>query len=89
MTDHMHCIVRAKNGNLPAILRDMKRPTASKIIKAMSSATESRKDWMLKRFKFATRKNSRDSFISFGHMTIMLYVFSRVISFFKSWPTCI
>ncbi len=65
MTNHVHCILRAKNGNLPDILRDMKRHTASKIIKAIASDTESRSDWMLKRFEFAARKNSRDSFYQF------------------------
>lgn len=65
MTNHAHCIVRAKYGNLPDILRDLKRHTASKIIKAIMSAPESREDWMLKRFEFAARKNSRDSFYQF------------------------
>ena len=76
MTNHVHCILRAKNGNLPDILRDMKRHTASKIIKAIASDTESRSDWMLKRFEFAARKNSRDSFYQFwqqnNHAEIIL-----------------
>jgi len=65
MTNHVHCILRAKNGNLPDLLRDFKRHTASKIIKAIGSPYESRKDWMLKRFEFASRKNSRDGFYQF------------------------
>jgi len=55
----------AKEGNLPSIIKDMKRHTASKILKAIQAVPESRQDWMLKRFEFAARKNSRDSFFQF------------------------
>jgi REP element-mobilizing transposase RayT len=65
MTNHIHCIVRAKNRNLPSILRDFKRHTSSKILKAIASVPESRRDWMLKRFEFAARKNSREGFYQF------------------------
>lgn len=65
MTNHMHGIFSAKNGNLPDVLRDMKRHTASKILKAINTGPESRKDWLLKRFEFAAKKNSRDGFYQF------------------------
>ncbi|HZV69040.1 MAG TPA: hypothetical protein VFG10_05825 [Saprospiraceae bacterium] len=61
MSNHMHAILSAKNGNLPDVIRDFKRFTATKIIKAISSEIESRKDWMLKRFEFASQKNVRSS----------------------------
>ena len=60
MTNHMHCILSAKDNNLSVILRDFKRHTASKILKAIASSEESRKDWMLKRFEFAAKRNVRN-----------------------------
>jgi REP element-mobilizing transposase RayT len=57
MSNHLHCILSAKNNNLPDILRDFKRHTASHILKAIQAPSESRRDWMLKRFEFAARSN--------------------------------
>jgi len=61
MTNHVHCILSAKSENLPDILRDFKRFTATKILKTIKEIPESRKDWMLKRFEFAARSNVRSS----------------------------
>jgi len=61
MSNHVHCILSAKNGNLPDIIRDFKRNTASTILKAIKEHGESRGDWMLKRFEFAARRNVRNS----------------------------
>ena len=61
MTNHMHTILSARDGNLPAVIRDFKRFTATKILKTIDSIPESRKDWMLKRFEFAARCNVRNS----------------------------
>src|SRR5687767_4159269 len=58
MTNHVHCILSAQNGNLPNLIRDFKRFTATKIIKAINLCDESRRDWMLKRFEFAARINA-------------------------------
>ena len=61
MTNHIHAILSARDGNLPAIIRDFKRFTATHIIKAIQTPQESRSDWMLKRFEFAARSNVRSS----------------------------
>ena len=61
MTNHVHCIMRAKEGNLPDLIHDFKRFTASKIIKTINQVAESRRDWMIKRFEFAAKYNSRNS----------------------------
>jgi REP element-mobilizing transposase RayT len=61
MSNHVHTIMSAKNGNLPAIIRDLKRHTASKILKEIQSLDESRRDWMMKRFEFSARSNVRNS----------------------------
>ncbi len=65
MSNHVHCILRAKNGNLPDVLRDFKRHTSSKILEAIAKTPESRRDWMLKRFEFAARRNKREGFYQF------------------------
>ncbi|MFZ1455585.1 MAG: transposase, partial [Saprospiraceae bacterium] len=49
MSNHVHAILSAETGNLPGIIRDFKRHTASKILKEIKESNESRKDWMLKR----------------------------------------
>lgn len=65
MSNHVHCILSAVNGNLPDIIRDFKRHTASKILKEIKESTESRKDWMLKRFEFAAKSHKRNSELQF------------------------
>ena len=61
MSNHVHCILSAKNENLSDILRDFKRHTASAILKSVQNADESRKDWMMKRFEFAAKSNVRNN----------------------------
>ncbi len=60
MSNHVHVILSTKNGNLPDFIRDFKRYTATKIIKAISPKVEPRENWMLKRFEFASQKNVRN-----------------------------
>lgn len=66
MSNHIHLMVRAKQENLPDVLRDFKKFTASRILKLIAeSGTESRKDWMLKRFEFAAQRHVRNSTYQF------------------------
>lgn len=65
MSNHVHCIISAENGNLPEIIRDFKRHNASKILKEIKESNESRKDWMLKRFEFAAKSHKRNSELQF------------------------
>ena len=54
MSNHLHLLASAKDGyNLSDILRDFKKFTSKKIVAAINSEGESRKDWMLYRFEFA------------------------------------
>ena len=53
MTNHLHMIAKAVgNQTLPEILRDFKNYTAKAIIQQMEDDPESRKAWMLARFKY-------------------------------------
>lgn len=61
MSNHIHMIVSAANGNLSDILRDFKKFTSKKILTAIAdNKQESRKNWMLWIFKKAGEKNNRN-----------------------------
>jgi len=59
MTNHVHLIIRAKDGyNLSDILRDYKKFTSKAIIKGIAAnSRESRKEWLLEQFR--TEKGHR------------------------------
>jgi REP element-mobilizing transposase RayT len=61
MSNHVHAIIRAQEANLSDVIRDFKRYTATQILKLIEEENESRKDWMLKRFEFATKRHKRNS----------------------------
>ena len=65
MTNHVHVIWRAGNGNLSEVVREFKKFTGRTIIETIRNEPESRRDWMLKRFEFAARRNVRNSFHQF------------------------
>ncbi len=50
MSSHLHMIVRTDKDPLYGIIRDFKKFTALKIIEAINSGHESRRDWMLELF---------------------------------------
>jgi REP element-mobilizing transposase RayT len=54
MSNHLHVIAQAEeDSNLSDILRDFKKFTSKQIIKTMIDSHESRREWMLDRFRFA------------------------------------
>ena len=64
MSSHVHLIISAKQPqiiNLSDIIRDLKKFTASNIIAEIQRQNESRKVWMLDKFKFAASKNCRNT----------------------------
>jgi len=61
MTNHIHLIVRSESGALSDTIRDFKKFTARSIIEAISQEPESRKEWMLHRFKWNAAQNERSS----------------------------
>jgi REP element-mobilizing transposase RayT len=65
MTNHLHILARAENENLPDILRDFKKFTASQILRLIQAGPESRQDWMLKRFEFAARSHVQSAEFQF------------------------
>ena len=60
MSNHLHLIASADNGtNLSDILRDFKKFTSKEIIKTINEIPESRKIWMLNRFKYAGKFDNK------------------------------
>jgi REP element-mobilizing transposase RayT len=60
MTNHLHLLVSIREPfYLPDFVRDFKKYTNKKIINAIECENESRKDWMLYRFKFHAKFNPR------------------------------
>ena len=62
MPNHLHLIISSPNNNLSGIIRDFKKFTSAKILKAIEENNmESRKNWMLWIFKKAGENNERNN----------------------------
>ena len=60
MTNHIHLLLSAKEGcSLPSIIRDFKTFTSKKLIEEIKSINESRKVWLLNKFRFEARRQAR------------------------------
>lgn len=60
MSNHIHLIIHSKDGKLSDLIRDFKKFTAKTILEKIQAEPESRRDWMLERFKIATESHSRN-----------------------------
>jgi REP element-mobilizing transposase RayT len=67
MSNHVHLIIRAKEGSaLPNIIRDLKKFTSKQIITELeTNKQESRKDWLLAIYKRAGEYNSNNTSYQF------------------------
>jgi len=62
MSNHMHLIVSTnENYALEATIRDFKKFTSKKLIEAIEENPESRREWLLKKFAFASDRIKRGS----------------------------
>ena len=61
MSNHIHLIVSSEAGILSDTLRDFKRFTATNIIEEVRLQPESRREWMLHRFKWNGSRNLRNT----------------------------
>ena len=62
MTNHLHLIISSPSHNLSDIIRDFKKFTSAKILKAIEeNKKESRRNWMLWIFKKARENNERNN----------------------------
>lgn len=60
MSNHIHLIIQSNDGKLSDLLRDFKKYTSKTILAKIQEKTESRKEWMLERFKLATLSHTRN-----------------------------
>jgi REP element-mobilizing transposase RayT len=60
MSNHIHLIIQSEDGKLSDLIRDFKKITAKNILEKIQVVPESRKEWMLERFKLAAEKQTRN-----------------------------
>ncbi|MEZ7504435.1 transposase [Flavobacterium sp. Arc2] len=60
MSNHIHLIVQSENGHLSDLIRDFKKFIAKSILDKIQTEPESRREWMLERFKLAAEKHTRN-----------------------------
>ncbi len=65
MSNHIHLLVQSETGNLSDTLRDFKSYTSKVILEQIQLNTESRREWMLKRFEISAAKHKRNSHYQF------------------------
>jgi REP element-mobilizing transposase RayT len=56
MSNHFHAILSSQETPLEDLIRDLKKYTSKELIKAVNGITESRKEWLLKKFAFAANR---------------------------------
>lgn len=63
MSNHIHTIWTAREGNLSDVIRDFKTFTSKAITSSIQDEPESRKEWLLYLFRFhANRTNANENF---------------------------
>ena len=60
MSNHVHLLARSTKEDLSGTIRDFKRHTSNRILEAVQTSEESRRDWLLLIFRYAARKHSRN-----------------------------
>ena len=69
MTNHIHLIIQSEDAKLSDLIRDFKKFTAKTILDKIQTEPESRRDWMLERFKLATETHSRNKNYQFWQLS--------------------
>lgn len=60
MSNHIHLVIQSNDGKLSDLIRDFKKFTAKTILEKIQTEPESRREWILERFKLATESHSRN-----------------------------
>jgi REP element-mobilizing transposase RayT len=78
MSNHIHLIANSSDGKLSENIRDIKKFTSRNIIETMLSVTESRKDWILNRFKLnASHHKSNTNYQVWTHENHAMLLYSN------------
>jgi REP element-mobilizing transposase RayT len=68
MSNHIHMIIQSNDGELSDLIRDFKKFTSKTILDKIQTDPESRREWMLERFKLATETHSRNKNYQFWQL---------------------
>ena len=68
MSNHIHMIIQSNDGKLSDLIRDFKKFTAKTILDKIQTEPESRREWMLERFKLATESHTRNKNYQFWQL---------------------
>ncbi len=78
MSNHIHLIAHSSIGKLSSTIRDIKKFTCKKIIETILEINESRRDWLLNRFKFRASQHSRNELYQvWTHENHAVYLYSN------------
>ena len=60
MSNHIHLLIRSEIGKLSDTIREFKSFTAKKILEAVNTESESRREWILNLFEFSAKQHKRN-----------------------------
>jgi len=60
MSNHIHLLLRSDNCQLSNTIKEFKSFTAKKILEAVNTDTESRREWMMNLFEFSAKQHKRN-----------------------------
>ena len=60
MSNHIHLLIRSETGKLSNTIKEIKSFTAKKILEAVNTETESRREWLLNLFEFSAKQHKRN-----------------------------
>ncbi|SNS00685.1 transposase, partial [Flavobacterium sp. ov086] len=76
MSNHIHMIVQSEDGKLSDLIRDFKKFMAKNILEKIQNSPESRREWILERFKLAAQihqRNKEYQFWQYGNHAEEIY----------------
>jgi REP element-mobilizing transposase RayT len=83
MSNHIHLLARSNEDNLSGTIRDFKKYTSKALIELISTSGDSRKEWMLRLFRHAAkRQNKTGNFQVWTHENHAIEVYGN--SFIQS-----
>ena len=60
MSNHIHLLIRSVIGKLSETIKEFKSFTAKKLLEAVNTEGESRREWMLNLFEFSAKQHKRN-----------------------------
>ena len=60
MSNHIHLLIRSGIGKLSDTIKEFKSFTAKRILEAVNTESESRKEWMLNLFEFSAKQHKQN-----------------------------